>query len=116
MAYCNPVSEMSMEELAKTNKPALLAILSKDVFDMNGADAATVAEVAGKFLSSEEAVPSLIAILQKHPRPMAREGAILGLYFHSNFEGVTEALWSAALNDTCDEVKEAAQEMISHTL
>lgn len=70
------------------------------------------AEVAGRFLPPDLCVKPLLALL-KHKQPLAREGALLGLSFHLDFDGVNEAVAKVKKNDKSKAVRTIAGRVLN---
>ena len=98
------------DDCMKLSKEQTLRILRDPV--AHAATVSIVAERAGARLTAEEAVPDLILLLT-HPRPMAREGALLGLSFHTEDGRVREAVEHTAQTDTCPEVRTVAERILT---
>ena len=98
------------DDCMKLTKDQMLRILRDPA-----AHAVTISIVAERFggrFTAEEVAPDLIHLL-KHPRPMTREGALLGLRSHPEDGRVREAVEHTAKTDTCPEVCAAAEDILT---
>jgi hypothetical protein len=102
--------EAMFEDLADENPARLVELLSDPTMD--GADLTFAAEIAGRMIrNSKLVVPPLLGLL-RDSRPLAREGAVMGLGFHVDFPGVKTALELVAETDPSEGVATAAQDML----
>jgi HEAT repeat protein len=111
---------MSDSKISTDNKPMmkgssffenLVRVAPQELIELlpslEAAELTFALEIFGRELSSDRAVPELLKFL-RHPRPLVREGAILGLTHHLEVPGVLEALAGVAENDPVAEIRESA--------
>jgi hypothetical protein len=74
-------SEQLFEDWAQRQPRRLVRLLTADLMD--AADTALAAEIAGRMLSPEQVVPSLLALLG-HASQVVRESSVYGLAPHAS--------------------------------
>jgi hypothetical protein len=70
------------------------------------------AEILGRHVATRRAVDTLLHLLRDHPSPLVREGAVAGLGYHLEEQGVQEALRFAASKDPSPGLRSAVVEIL----
>jgi len=86
---------------------AMIAFLESDA---EPADLSRAAEDAGCKMGGERIVTALLKLL-KHPRPVVREGALYGLWYHMSNKDVREAVIKVAKEDECASIRDIADDL-----
>lgn len=97
-------SEQSFTDMARNNPDAMIAYLESD------ADAGRLThavEIAGREMQGTRVVQALVKLM-KHPRPVVREGAILGLWNHFSDPKARAAVELASKEDECETIRQVA--------
>ena len=104
--YCQAV----FEELARSSPEELAEIIR----DNRAPDTRLTyaAEILGRDVDTSAVAAMLREIVQTHPSPLVREGAVLGLSHHLQRIGVRDTLHRAAANDPSPGVRRAAAEAL----
>ena len=102
-------SERNIEQMAKENPVWLVNAINANELDY------VELSWAGEHLSDVShniAVPCLLALVG-HPKPVTREGAMLGLYGHLDQPGVVEAIKKISKDDPLKCLRDMATEIIN---
>jgi hypothetical protein len=104
--YCRAV----FEDLARSSPRELMEIVRENRAPETRMTFA--AEILGRDVPTSSAANALLGILQNHPSPLVREGAVLGLAHHLDRIGVRHSLRAAAEGDPSPGVKRAVAEVL----